>query len=755
MKVAVIEKCPSKNAFEFFDFPFDRLYLSSKHIKKLLVKNIDLDIPNVVSSYDLIITIGAEPTKHVAKQNSVTNLNGVLVNDQFVPMINPAIVLFKPDQQSNLDHAIKTVNEIVEGNYNTYKGNYTHIISASTALKYIDKVFRADDIEYVAVDTETTGLYPRNGHVLGISISHREKFGVYIDADIIEDEVEVKLQELFNKKICVFHNAKFDMHMLEYWFNFKFNKWEDTMLIHYLLNENEPHNLKYLAGKYTELGNYEAELDNFKKEYCKKHKVKTADFTYDLIPADTLATYAAADTDATITLFNMFWPQLQKAKFKWTYNHIMKPALIALKEIEDTGVPFDIEEVDRAREEYEKDIFKLKEKLYDYPQVKNTEESLKVIFNPNSVNHLRHLLFTELGLHTNERTAKGEISTSKKVLSELSEEHPICDLLLQIRQKAKILNTYLTKTKANLDSDGRLRSNFNQTVATSGRLSSSGKMNFQQMPRDDKTFKNCIRHPNPDYFIFSQDLGTAEVYIAAVESKDPKLQEVFKTGGDLHSTIAKMVFNISIPTKDIKGHPQYDHLRQASKAITFGILFGAGAPKIAEEATKSGASLSAAQAKDIIDNKYFGVFRKLKKYIENTRKYLEKHGHMYSFYNRKRRVPNVFSQDNGEVAHALNSGFNFGIQSAASDINLMAFTDFKNWLNENPQVKCEVYMLVHDSIIGAVHKDDAKLVKQKLEEFTQLDRGMTIEGAPIEVDFEIGSTYAFKDKEEVRKLCQI
>lgn len=755
MKVAVIEKCPSKNSFDFFDFDFDILYLSSRKLKKLLVKDIDLDIPKVIEEYDLIVTVGAEPTKHVAKTNSVTSANGVLVKEKFVPMINPAIAIFKPDQSGAVKHAVKTVESIVTGEYKQYKGEYYHITRASTALKYIQKVLRASEIKYVAMDTETTGLYPRNGHVLGISISHKEQFGVYIDHDCIDENVEEALQELCEEKTIVFHNAKFDMHMLKFWFKLKFYDWEDTMMIHYLLNENEPHGLKFLAGKYTDMGNYEASLDEFKKDYCKRHKMKIGDFSYDLVPPDILAEYAAADTDATITLFNKFWPTLVDSVMIEPYNVIMKPGLLALMSIEDTGVPFNVEELKRAQKEYDSEIKELKDKLYDYDEVHTVEKQLEVVFNPNSTAHLRHLLFKVLGLPIISRTKKGEPSTDKETLSELSSRHPCCDLLMQIRQKTKIKTTYLDKTLANLDSDVRIRSNFNQCVATSGRLSSSGKMNFQQMPRDDKTFKNCIQHPDPDWYIFSQDLKTAEAYVAAVVSKDPKMQEVFKSGGDLHSTIAKIVFRIDIDVDKIKGHPEYDKYRQASKAVTFGILFGASAKTVAKSATEDGADLTTKEAQYIIDHQYFGVFKKLKKYIENQRNQLESKACLYSVFNRKRRVPNVFSSDNYEKNHALNSGFNFGIQSVASDINLLAFIDFMDWLEENPHIRCEVYMLVHDSIIGAVHKDDAKIVRDKLKELTQKDRGVSIEGCPIGVDFEIGSTYAFKDEEEVKELCQL
>jgi DNA polymerase I-like protein with 3'-5' exonuclease and polymerase domains len=182
---------------------------------------------------------------------------------------------------------------------------------------------------------------------------------------------------------------------------------------------------------------------------------------------------------------------------------------------------------------------------------------------------LRKVLFDYVGLSpTGKITKTGAISTDAEVLEELSEEHPLPKALLHMRKLSKIRSSYIVKILPELDKDQRIRTNFNLTFTTSGRLSSSGKFNAQQIPRDDPIIKGCIKAP-AGYKIVSQDLTTAEVYYAAVLSDDKEMMKVFTSGGDLHSTIAKMVFNLPCEVSQVKS--LYGTMRQAAKAITFGI----------------------------------------------------------------------------------------------------------------------------------------------------------------------------------------
>jgi DNA polymerase I-like protein with 3'-5' exonuclease and polymerase domains len=734
MKIAVVEKAKMGHADpyrEYFKFEYDRFQLVTSNKSKILKRDITLDFSEL-DDYDLVVLIGAEPSKHVADCRNVTKYAGHVVKDKYIPMLNPVAVKFNPGIKDTLEGALKKLHDHIDGSYKEVLGDYRGITCAKEAKSWITKALHKHTCPNLAVDTEDSSFYPREGYVLGICLSLEPMTGVYISSDCIDDEVEHLLQELFNKKVCVFHNAKFDMKWLQYHFNFKFPVWHDTMIMHYLLNENEAHDLKSLAMKYTTMGDYDFELEQFKKEYMKIHKIKVADFSYELIPFDIMYKYAAGDADATIRLFNKFSPIIFNS-FNWLYENIMKRGTQFLMEIEETGVPFDKEYLDKANKIFEQEIFDLKQELYKFPEIHEMEKEYGQVFNPGSPAQLATLFFDKLGLSVIKKTPTGAPSTDKEVLEKLAELHEIPNIVSQIRSKIKLRSTYIIKVLNGIDLDGRLRAGFHLHTVTSGRLSSSGKLNMQQLPRDDKTVKNCIRAME-DYVIFSQDLQTAEMYYAGALSNDQNLAKVFKSKtGDFHSSIAKMTFNIAAPVEEIK--IKFGDLRQAAKAISFGILYGAGAAKVASEA-----GISFSEAKTII-RKYFEQFAQLDKWIRRTQDEINSNGYIYSHFGRKRRVPNVFSVDDYEQGHALRSAMNFTVQSVASDINLMAAMDVHDEFKKG-HVRAEIFALVHDSIIGQCHKDDIEKVQKILKVQTQKDRGVSIPGAPIGVDFGYGESYA-------------
>jgi DNA polymerase I-like protein with 3'-5' exonuclease and polymerase domains len=293
--------------------------------------------------------------------------------------------------------------------------------------------------------------------------------------------------------------------------------------------------------------------------------------------------------------------------------------------------------------------------------------------------------------------------------------------------------------------DGRVRTGFNQSTTTSGRLSSSGKFNAQQIIRDDPIVKGCIVAPI-GYKIVSQDLSTAEMYYAAVLSGDTQLQKVFIGKEDFHSAIAKQVFRLSCLAKEVK--KLFPDERQAAKAISFGILYGSGPNKVAETVSKSsGKEFSLEDAVETIE-KYFRTFPKLRKWLDDSKNYIKSNGYIYSFFGRKRRLKNVFSVDKGTAGHAVRSGINFLVQSVASDINLIAATE----LNKAIKVyglDAKIIMLVHDSIVAVVKDEHVQQYCDIAKTITQKDRGVSIPGCPIGVDQDVGQDYSFGHFEEV------
>jgi len=742
MKIAVIDKAPSRTKYEqYFNFNFELFHMSSKPITKLLKKDVDLNIDTDL--YDLIILVGAEAAKEYAKVTSVTNYAGQLVANKFIPISNPAMLAFKPEGKPDFERSIDKIHKYINGETRVAKtGDFCGINSESAAYEFLTEVLEnAQGV--VAIDTETTGLYPRDGYVLGVSISYKPNHGRYISCDCLSETNAELLQRICKEFIVVFHNMKFDYKMLKYHLDLEFDRTRvhDTMVMHYVLDETDGHGLKELALKYTDYGDYDAKLDEFKREYCRQHGVLNENFTYDLIPFDIISEYASIDTAVTLELYNKFWPIIQRNdRLHSVYTKILIPGTLFLMDMEEVGIPISRERMQLADVYLSEQIKLAKENIYTFKEVKLFESNENKIFNPNSVMQLRQILFDYLGLTpTGKKTATGAISTDAEVLEQLSEEHELPKAILQVRKLSKIQNTYIHKILPELDRDDRIRTNFNLIFTTSGRLSSSGKFNAQQIPRDDPIIKGCIKAPQ-GYKIVSQDLRTAEMYYAAVLSGDSSLQKVFTDGGDFHSSIAKMVFDLPCEVEQVK--KLYPDMRQSAKAISFGILYGSGADKVSLTVSKAtNQHYPVERAREDI-KQYFTTFKKLKHWLDSRKEFIEQNGYTYSFFGRKRRLPNVFSSDRGIAAHEVRSGINSEIQSLASDVNLLGAIETARTVRER-KLDARIFMLVHDSIVALVKDNDVDEYCNILRECTQYDWGCNIPGFPIGVDQDIGDDYSF------------
>lgn len=746
-KVALIESKPSRQDYvKLFnnEFSFDRFALcSDPTIKKVLKRDCDIDIN--IDDYDWVILVGSEALKFYTKQNSVTEYSGRVIDEKFLPVINPAMLTFKPEAKKTWEESSTNIAKYIKGELKQQKlgdDKCYGITETPDLIEFLNKALEAP-FDFIALDSETTGLYPRDGYMLGLSISYEPEHGVYISTDCIDEEAEELLQKLFTKKRVVFHNAKFDLAFFEYHFGFKFPRFEDTMLLHYMLDENPgTHGLKQLSLKYTPYGDYEKGMYEWIDEYCRRNGILKGSFTWDTIPFDIMKDYAAMDAVCTFLLFQKFENALVKNdRLYGVYRDILIPGCRFLTDVQDAGVPFDKERLEKSSVLMQKEIDEAIAKLYEYPAVKEFEKSQGKDFNPNSTMQLRALLFDFLGLKpTGKKTGTGAESTDAEVLKELAEEHEVPQLVLDIRQKVKIKTTYLDKIYPQLDKDSRLRTGFNLHGTTSGRLSSSGKMNMQQIPRDNPIVKGCIKATEGNKIV-AMDLTTAEVYCAAVLANDKALMEVFQSGGNFHSNIAKLVFNLPCEVDEVA--ELYGTQRQMAKAVTFGIMYGAGPKKISEQVTKdSGKYFSTSEASEVIKD-YFRQFSGLKFWLDSQKKFIEDNGFIYSHFGRKRRLPNVFSTDKGIASHEVRSGINFLVQSIASDVNLLGAIDTHKELQEKQLDKdAKIFALVHDSILAEVKEDKIDEYSEILLRNVQKDRGISIPDCPIGCDFEIGDDYS-------------
>ena len=742
--IAIVETKPSRNDYvDLFEnsFEFDQFQLCSNPSVKRVLKR-DVDIEFNPDNYDWVILVGSEPLKFYTKEGSITEYSGRIVDDKFLPVINPAMLAFKPEAKKTWEESRDNVFKYLNGEMKQEKLENIYGITESADLYVFLTRALEHENDFVALDSETSALYPRDGHMLGISMSYEPEHGAYIDCNCIDERAEELLQLIFDKKRVVFHNAKFDIAFFEYHFGFKFPRFEDTMLMHYMLDEQPgTHGLKQLTLKHTPYGDYEKPMYQWIEDYRKRTGILKDSFSWDMIPFDIMKDYAAMDAVCTFLLFQKFEAALVKnEKMYSVYRDILIEGCRFLIDAQDYGVPFNKDRLMKSTALMQKEIDEAVEKLYTYPAVKMFEDAQGKDFNPNSTVQLRGLLFDFLQLTpTGKKTGTGANSTDAEVLGKLAEVHEIPKLVLDIRQKVKIKSTYLDKIYPQLDRDSRLRTNFNLHGTTSGRLSSSGKMNMQQIPRDNPIVKGCIKAKEGNKIV-AMDLTTAEVYCAAVLANDKALMKVFQDGGNFHSQIAKLVFNLPGTVEEVTEH--YSTERQMAKAVTFGIMYGAGPKKISEQVSKdSGKYFSTTEAKEVIDD-YFAQFHGLKSWLDKSKQFIQDNGFIYSYFGRKRRLPNVFSEDKGIAAHEVRSGINFLVQSIASDVNLLGAIDSHKEVKERG-MRAQIFALVHDSILAEVDEEEVEEYCEVVRRNVQKDRGLSIPGTPIGCDFDIGDDYSF------------
>ena len=742
--IAIVETKPSRNDYvDLFEnsFEFDQFQLCSNPSVKRVLKR-DVDIEFNPDNYDWVILVGSEPLKFYTKEGSITEYSGRIVDDKFLPVINPAMLAFKPEAKKTWEESRDNVFKYLNGEMKQEKLENIYGITESADLYVFLTRALEHENDFVALDSETSALYPRDGHMLGISMSYEPEHGAYIDCNCIDEKAEELLQLIFDKKRVVFHNAKFDIAFFEYHFGFKFPRFEDTMLMHYMLDDQPgTHGLKQLTLKHTPYGDYEKPMYQWIEDYRKRTGILKDSFSWDMIPFDIMKDYAAMDAVCTFLLFQKFEAALVKnEKMYSVYRDILIEGCRFLIDAQDYGVPFNKDRLMKSTALMQKEIDEAVEKLYTYPAVKMFEDAQGKDFNPNSTVQLRGLLFDFLQLTpTGKKTGTGANSTDAEVLGKLAEVHEIPKLVLDIRQKVKIKSTYLDKIYPQLDRDSRLRTNFNLHGTTSGRLSSSGKMDMQQIPRDNPIVKGCIKAKEGNKIV-AMDLTTAEVYCAAVLANDKALMKVFQDGGNFHSQIAKLVFNLPGTVEEVTEH--YSTERQMAKAVTFGIMYGAGPKKISEQVSKdSGKYFSTTEAKEVIDD-YFAQFHGLKSWLDKSKQFIQDNGFIYSYFGRKRRLPNVFSEDKGIAAHEVRSGINFLVQSIASDVNLLGAIDSHKEVKERG-MRAQIFALVHDSILAEVDEEEVEDYCEVVRRNVQKDRGLSIPGTPIGCDFDIGDDYSF------------
>ena len=350
-------------------------------------------------------------------------------------------------------------------------------------------------------------------------------------------------------------------------------------------------------------------------------------------------------------------------------------------------------------------------------------------FNLNSPKQIAHILFDKMQLKTTKKRGKSKNSTSAEVLNILAEDYEIARLILEYRKYAKLKSTYTDSLPALIDpKDNRIHTSYNQTVTTTGRLSSSNP-NLQNIPirteEGNKIRQAFVPKDKNNYLILSADYSQVELRILAHVSGDKNLINAFNSGIDVHTITASKVFEVPIDevTKE---------MRYKAKAVNFGIVYGQSKYGLAK-----GLKITAAEADNFI-NKYFETYPGIKDYMHNMVELVEKQGYVETIFGRRRYLENEINSPNAMIREfAKRAAINHPMQGSASDLIKIAMIDFAKAIKDN-NLKSRLIIQVHDELVVETAIDELDIVKKLILESMELKQPLKV---PLLIDVNAGESW--------------
>lgn len=415
-------------------------------------------------------------------------------------------------------------------------------------------------------------------------------------------------------------------------------------------------------------------------------------------------------------LANVLKAEIEKAGMNSLLYDVELPLVETLAFMEREGFKVEPHKLDELGIKFKSEMGKAENEIYDL-----AGES----FNINSPKQLGKILFEKLDLPVIKRTKTG-YSTNAEVLEELSDKHPIIDKITYFRQLTKLYSTYIEGLKAVIDKDGRIHSSFNQTVTTTGRLSST-EPNLQNIPvkyEMGKEIRKVFIPEDENSVILSADYSQIELRVLAHIADDKNLISAFKEHSDIHTKTASEVFKVPID--------QVTHaMRSNAKAVNFGIVYGISDFSLAKDL-----KIPRKEAKSYIDT-YFERYPNVKKYMEDIVKKAEKDGYVTTIMNRRRFIPEIKGPNKIMKALGERLAMNAPIQGSAADIIKLAMVNvYKDLKNKN--LKSKLILQVHDELILNVYKDELDEVKALVKEDMEKVLDLSV---PLEVDINVGDTW--------------
>lgn len=588
----------------------------------------------------------------------------------------------------------------------TENRNYKLISSEVERKELLELLLKQKE---VCFDTETTGLDTLHADLVGISFSFEKNAAFYVPVPLNFEEAKT-IVESFNPFfqsttiVKVAHNIKYDLKILCRYGITVLSPTYDTMIAHYLISPESKQGMDFLAEFYLKYKPVSIETLIGKKG-------KNQGSMGDLKPED-ICDYACEDADITLQLKQIFDGEIQKPHLKDLFYNMEMPLVQVLVDMEVEGIAID----KKALEVYSVELGKSLEILE-----KEIKELAGIDFNVDSPKQLGEVLFDQMHLSSKaKKTKTGQYATSEDILQSLKEKHEIIPKILDYRQFKKLKSTYVDPLPTMADKlDGRIHTQFMQTVTATGRLSSNNP-NLQNIPIKTESGKEIRKSFVPrdvNHKLLAADYSQIELRIIAALSEDDAMIAAFKAGQDIHAATAAKVFHVAL--EDVTREQ-----RSAAKAVNFGIIYGQSAFGLAQNL-----GISRTEAKGIIDS-YFEQYSTIKDYMDKAIAQAREQGFVETIYKRRRYLPDINSTNAMVRGFAERNAVNAPIQGSAADVIKLAMVAVHKVMKEQ-KVASKMLLQVHDELVFDVPIDEIdtmkSLVKKAMEEAINLVVPMTAE----------------------------
>lgn len=598
------------------------------------------------------------------------------------------------------------------------------LITSLKEAKELASLLAKNDL--LVFDTETDSLNTFEVNLAGCAFAvkpkeawfiavnpHKESEGLFA-ADLsdrlhISDFIEI-FKPIFEnnniKKVC--QNGKYDIAVLRRYNVQVKNFFFDTMLASYVIDPDQKHNMDDLSEKYLSYKPIPLiELIGSKK---------TPEKIFDVDP-QRLSDYSCEDADITFKLYELFKDILKKEGLEQIAYEVEFPLVAVLEDMERTGIKIDVKSLNSFSSELQNLLDNYSNEIF-----KHAGEN----FNINSTQQMQKILFEKLNLEPAGKTKTG-YSTDARTLETLKGSHPIIDIILDYRQVAKLKSTYADALPDLINHHtGRIHTTFNQTIASTGRLSSVDP-NLQNIPiRSElgKEIRKAFVPRDKNHVILSADYSQIELRIMASISGDETLKKAFINGEDIHKSTAALVFQVA-------PNEVTPDMRRKAKEVNFGILYGLGPFGL-----KSRLGISQTHAKEIIDN-YFKSFSSVKSFMDESIKQSQKNGYAQTLMGRRRFLKNINSKNRVVRQFEERVAVNMPIQGTAADMIKLAMIKICKEL-EKRKTKTKMVLQVHDELVFDAHKDEIDELRPLIKEL--MEKAMPL-NVPVVAETGIGNNW--------------